>query len=79
LDGIPCLEDLLVKYFYIIEEKIYHAESRENTLKVVNVAVCNFKRECMSETVFEFLKYNMKALVEKHWKGGQKKLLSNGR
>jgi hypothetical protein len=71
-DGVPCLDDLLVKHFYKIEEKIRHADSHENALKVVDVAILNFRRECISEIVLEFLKYNMKALVEKHWKGGQK-------
>ena len=78
-DGVPCLEDLLVKHFYKIEKKIRHADSRKNALKIVNDAISNFKRECISEIVLEFLKYNMKALVEKHWKGGQKKLLRGSR
>jgi hypothetical protein len=68
LDGVPCLEDLLIKHFYNIEEKISRADSRKSALGVVNKAISNFKRECLSETLLEFLKYDMKKLVGKYWK-----------
>lgn len=77
LDGVPCIEDLLVKYFGAIEERIRKASSREKALKIVDIAISNFKRECLSEILLEFLKHHTKTLVEKYWKQIQSNLSGN--
>jgi hypothetical protein len=71
MDEVPCIEDLLVKHFGKIEESIRSADSHESALEIVEMAISNFRRECISETLLEFLKYDMKAMVEKYWKTAQ--------
>ncbi len=77
LDGVPCIEDLLAKHFGKIEEKIRKAGSREKALEIADNAISNFKRECISEILLEFLKYDMKALVKKYWKPSQSNFSGN--
>jgi hypothetical protein len=77
LDEVPCVEDLLVKYFGKIEERIRKASSGEEALEIVNNAISNFKRECLSEILLEFLKYDTKVLIEKYWKPVQINLSGN--
>ncbi len=67
-NGDPYIDELLAKHFGRIEEKIRSADSRERAQEIVDNTISNFKKECLSETLREFLKYDMNALIEKYWK-----------
>ncbi|MEJ2657378.1 MAG: hypothetical protein P8012_09300 [Desulfobacterales bacterium] len=67
LEEVPCLDDLLVKHFGNIEERIFNAGSWEKALEIVEDAISSFRRECISETLLEFLKYDMKTMIDRYW------------
>ena len=68
LGEISHQEELVIKYFYNIEEKIRNANSLEKANIICKNIIDAFKQECISEILIDTIESYLDCMIKKYWK-----------
>ena len=68
LGEISHQEELVIKYFYNIEEKIRNANSLEKANIICKNIIDAFKQECISEILIDTIESYLDSMIKKYWK-----------
>ena len=69
LGEISHQEELVIKYFYNIEEKIRNANSLEKANIICKNIIDAFKQECISEILIDTIESYLDSMIKKYWIG----------
>lgn len=68
LTEISHQEELIIKYFCDIEEKIRDANSLEQADIICKNIIDAFKQECISEILIDTIESYLDCMIKKYWK-----------